>query len=1372
MSDIRLKKITIEPSQSLIIQNGNVNISNTTISNNRLNGALVIKGGVSINNTYDSISSTSGGALTIGGGLAVHSQTFLGNNLILDSNTGVLSVNGISTNRLFLDTVTNKNFYITPDGVSKRFDLYDTKLNINITTNSTNASTGAVVINGGVSINCTTNSINSSNGGALTVNGGVSIAGDSYLSKSLTLGKSYSNTNGLLIKYTGRQVVLESSSGNSNATINMNNDQLIMSNEYDILFNTTQGNFIFSNASTSNTLLTISGSYSTFDKYVNITDTIDSLSLSTGSLILKGGVSIKTSRDATSFMSGGGITINGGVGINKKTYTNDSIGIELSNNNKNNKLMLYQSNSDLTQTNLYTGLGVNDGSLRFQLHNTDNDYIFYSSNTSGNSSEVFRIKGTNEVQFKGASQKYSILGGGNSSNDLSIQGQNIASPTTLCFFTKDGDSNDNCDIKIFGRGLPNNVVNSEYLKIGWDNLNYIINTNKTGTSNSTQLILQTNNNVEQIKLLTNGTLYTSSTMSSLNSSTGALVMMGGLSIQCTSDAISITQGGSLSINGGASVMKSMYIGNVLNIYSTNGNISLYSQNTSGDLLISNPTNKFVFAGNNISTQYLNSLSLFSLNNSKLSNYEVLSISNTNNSYNINSAAGGSGVLHSLHLNVDNSNGVFLSTNGNIGINTINPSVQLDINGNIRSNSYAYFNQLTIYNTAPATATVTSGSFTVLGGASISKNLLVGGDTMFYSTSVSSSTSASVYITGGLTVASGQSSNYGFGALTVLGGGYFGGELYVQQNLNVSGSINGGGASSSTFAYFTLTATDQSLNLSSGSLLSYGGITIDTYANSQNVSNGGSFLTAGGASIGKDLYIGGDLYNYGVQNYYNNSNNLINFYDLSNLIRFSLDRNTLNNNFGISRYDNTGSFIERSIDISNSSGKIMFNNSSSSTGLNDASLILIGGMTINCTSNAQSVNNGGGLTVFGGTSISKNVYIGGDISVLSTTDSTNSNEGALKVSGGVGINGNVNITGNTVIIGNLSILGTTNSIYSTNTLLSDNILVINSGPSGTSDGGILIQRYQLDNDTGMGDVVNDITNTHVIFTLPNQSGMTFTQIKLSTLANSTDNYYTGWWVKISSGFSNNQVRKITGYIGLTRIATVDSVWTTQNPSIGDSVNIYNKPYIGLIWNETSDLFELGSSVSDPGSSNVILTDYASLNLSKMHLYNTLNSSSTSTGTLIVAGGISIQTTEDASSLTSGNGLTIAGGASINKSLYVGTNMYIGGVNITPNTYDIFGSRTFAASNNMTMANIPDLNLNDNTVWGFDLYLSVRLIATTNLYSNYHVRAVNKITSWEIVTDYIGDSTVTFNISNDGQLQYSTSNFPGFSSLIFKYKLFTT
>jgi hypothetical protein len=1376
MSDIRLKKITVEPSQILTIQQGNIYVTNTTISTNRLNGSLIINGGIGINCTYNSVSSTSGGALTVGGGLSVYNETFLGNNLIMDNNSSTLSINGINTNRLFLDSVSNKYFYISPDGVSKRLELFDTVLNIHITTNSKNATTGALIIDGGIGINATENSINSSNGGALTVAGGVGIGGDTYLSKKLTVGELYTDQYGILVRYTGNsQVALQNSTGTSTTTFNMEGDNLVISTQNDCLFKTTTGNFVFSNASTGNTLLTMTGKYSIFDKFVNIIDTVESNNLTTASLIVKGGVSIQCTTDAISPTSGGCISINGGVGIAKKTYIGDSLGLELLNTTKTNKLLLFQQQQTVTEENIFTGLGVTSGSLRLQVYDTSKDFTFFSSSTSGTSTEVFRIKGSNEVQFVGANQRYSFLAGGNTLNDLSIQGQSIAESSSICFFTKDGDSNDSNDIKIFGLGQPNDVINSEYLKVGWNTNNYIISTNKTGTGSPTQLILQTNSNVEQIKLLTDGSIYMSSTKASTNNSTGGLVLMGGVSIANTNDSTSLTVGGALTLSGGLSIKKSTYIGNKLHVYSTSGNISFYSKNSFGDLIICNPTNNYILANNNTTGPSTTSLTLFGLNDTKSTNHEVFEIvcnsTSANGIYNIHTDANGIGILKPLQINVGNNTHIFLHTNGNIGINNTNSSYQLDINGTMRANDYNYVNQLTVYDTSEASDEFTSGSLTVAGGTSIAKNLFVGGKTTFTNTLDSSTTSGAVYIAGGLTVATGQSSNFGSGALTVNGGGYFGGELYVQQNLNVEGQINGGGASSSTFAYLTLTSTDESLNLSTGSFLTFGGITIQTYKNSENVSNGGSFLTPGGASIGKDLYIGNNLYNYGVQKFYSNTNSLINFYDTFNFNRFSIDRNVTSNDLSISRYNASGVYLEKPIEISNSNGQIKLNNSTNSTSLNTGSLITVGGITIQTTALASNIQNGGGLTVFGGTSISKNMYVGGDVVLSSTTNSTNSNEGALIISGGVGITGNVNILGNTVINGNLSIVGTTNTVYSTNTFLSDNILVINSGPSGSSDGGILIQRYQIDNNIGDGDVVNDLTDQHDIYTLPNQSGMTTIQLKLPITASSIDNYYIGWWVKITSGFSVNQVRKVTGYIGSTRVLTVKSDWTNQNPSLGDNIQIYNKPYVGLFWNETIDTFQLGTSTSDPGIGSVTLTEFASLTLSSLTINDTINSISSNVGVLIAKGGISVGCSTEATSLTRGGGLTVAGGTSIAKSLYIGNRMYIGGVDVTPNTYDQFSSMTFTAANNITSQNIPSINYSGSSVWGYDVYLSARLTATTNLYSNYHIRAVNKETSWELVSNYVGDSILSFNITNDGQLQYSTTNFTGFSSLIFKYKVFT-
>ena len=1378
MSSIRLKNITVEPLQILTIQRGNINIDNSTISSNRLNGSLVINGGIGINCTYDSISSTSGGALTIGGGLSVHNQTFLGNNLVIDNNSATLSVNGINTNRLFLDSVSNKYFYISPDGMSKRLELFDTKLNIHITTHSTNASSGALIIDGGVSINATEDSINSSNGGSLTVGGGIAVGGNTFLSKKLTVGELYTNQYGILVRYTGNsQIALQNSNGSYTTTFNMEDKNLVIATENDLLFKTTTGNFVFSNASTGNTLLSITGKYSTFNKFVNITDTVESKNLTTASLIVSGGISVQCSTDAISITSGGGISINGGLGVAKKVYIGDSLGLELSNTTKSNKLLLFQGQQNVTENNVFTGLGVTAGSLRLQVYDTSKDFTFFSSSTSGISSEVFRIKGSNEVQFIGANQRYSFLGGGNTLNDLSIQGQSIAESSSICLFTRDGDKNDANDFKIFGLGQPNNITNSEYLKVGWDNNNYIISTNKTGSGASSQLIFQTNSNLEQLKLQIDGSIYMNSTKSSTNSSSGGLVLNGGLSITNTANATSLTVGGGLTLAGGLSVKKSTYIGNTLYLYSTAGNISLYAQNSAGDLAISNPTNNYILSNNNTSGPSTTSLALFGLNNNKNNDYEVFEIScnsTLNDSiYSIHTDASGSGVLKPLRINVGNKIGIFMHTNGNIGVNTTSPSYQLDIDGTVRANNYSYVNKLTVYNTNDASNEFTSGSLTVAGGASIVKKLFVGGVSTFTNTTSSSSTSGAVYIAGGLTVATGQASAFGSGALTVNGGGYFGGELYVQQNLNVQGQINGGDASSSTFAYLTLTATDESLNLSTGSFLTFGGITIQTYKNAVSVSNGGSFLTPGGASIGKDMYIGGNLYNYGVQNFYNTNNSLINFNDATNLKRFSIDHNTTSSDLSISRYDISGNYVEKSIEISNSNGQIKFNNNSNSLSLNTGSLITVGGITIQTTAQASNVQNGGALTVFGGISVNKNMYIGGDVVLLSTTASTTVNEGALKISGGVGITGNVNILGNTVINGNLSIVGTTNTIYSTNTFLSDNILVINSGPSGSSDGGILIQRYQINNDVSDGDVVNDLSGYNSTYTLPSQSGMATTQLKLPTIASNLDDYYIGWWIKITSGFSANQVRKVIGYIGSTRILTIDNStpWTNQNPSLGDNIQLYNRPYIGLFWNETIDTFELGSSVSDPGRGNVKLSGFASLSLSNLTIYDTISSTNSSIGALIAKGGISIECSNESTSLTRGGSLTVAGGSSIAKSLYVGNKMYIGGVDITPNVHDILSSTTFTAANNVTFQNIPNIEYSDNTVWGFDVYLAARLTATTNLYANYHIKGVNKGNSWEIISNYVGDSILSFNITSNGQLQYSTTNFTGFSNLILKYKVFT-
>ena len=1383
MGDIRLKKITIEPTQSpLIIQKGDVSIMNTTISSSMLTGSLVSNGGVSINTTYEASSSTAGGSLTVGGGVGIMKSVYIGKNLNMDTSNGIITIGGVTENRLYLDNVINKHFYISPDGINKRFDLYDSVLNINITTVSTNSSTGALCINGGLSINSTENVMNGSNGGALTIAGGVAIGKNLNVSKGIFLGETFSNNYGLQIRYTGKdQIIFNNSSGTSNASMNMLGNEFIIGNNNNICISSSNGNINFVNNVTGYTMSSIHSDHTEFPKYVYISETTESNS-TFASLILSGGQTILSTADATSLSSGGSLTTLGGVAINKKTLTGDSIGVDIKTDNKKNKIVLY---GNLTENNNFTGFGsISNGSLTYNISNSINDHIFYSG-TVGNTNEIFRIRGTNEIVLMGDAQKYSFLGRNNS---LVLKGNVSGVDSILELFTDSGDGSDGNEICIYSLGVSNNVTDSEYLRIGWNKSDYIISSNNIGNGILRNIVLQSGVN-NQIVLESDGTTRLHGSILSSNSSTGTLVLQnGGLSINSTKNAIDISSGGALTIAGGVSISKDVLIGGkvILNADEmSNITFTTEMMGSFSNLIISGSANTYpaikIIGDSSINESiYPFQCNLFSLGSEENNvNNEYLSIETVDlDGYSLSSKNTGTGNNRYIKIQSGiNDNQLILQTSGNIGINNNNPLYNLDINGTLNCNGIVTFTNtqisdsttfgsfilsggLSIATTEDVSSISNGGSMTVGGGVAIAKTLLIGGIAEFMDTTPSNSYyEASVLIHGGLSIQSGQNSvNVGNGGgLSVQGGAAIGGDLYV------GGSINGSGSSSSTYAYLTLTATDEAINLSTGSLVTLGGITIQAGLNSSNLSNGGALLVNGGASIGKDVYIGGNNYIYGVTNYNSNSNNVINFYDNLNIKRVSLDKNLSSHNFSITRYDSLGNSIEKTFDISNSTGIITFNNTVVSSGVSSAAVVIKGGISIETTTSAQSESNGGAVTIAGGVGIGSNVYIKGDVFMKSTTPSTDVSSGSLILKGGMGISGNLNVLGHTLIVGNLTVNGQTTSIDTTNTVIKDNLLVLNSAPSGSSDAGIIVHRYQQDNDIASGDIIN--ATDPLIMIIPSQIGLTSTQIKLHSSANSLDNYYNGWWIKITSGFSNNQVRKIISYSGTTKIATISSSWTTQNPSGGDSVYIYNKPIVGVVFNELNDRFEFGSTTQDPGQTNVTFTDYIPIQFSSASSVSTTVSSSATAGSVLIAGGISISNTTDSQSITNGGTFTTLGGASIGKTLY-SRSLNVNGVNMTPNEGDIFSSLIFTANNNQVSPY--DINgLFFSSVWGFDCYLTARVVATVNLYAHFHIRGVNKGSSWEIIKTYVGDDTgIEFYITTAGQLQYTTPNWSGFVSCMFK------
>jgi hypothetical protein len=684
------------------------------------------------------------------------------------------------------------------------------------------------------------------------------------------------------------------------------------------------------------------------------------------------------------------------------------------------------------------------------------------------------------------------------------------------------------------------------------------------------------------------------------------------------------------------------IGN-LNVSNFLTSANIYTTNiTSNGLKVTDITSNNILT-TNITSSTINVISYINVSSGSWETTgDDIIISANNSSINLRPTRGSS--ANSIIIN--NSETV-IKNNNNVNsfvLNTLDDSVTLT-------------GRISVMSSVNSVGLGSGGSLTVLGGSSIKKDAYIGGKLNVYSTEASTGyTNGSVILSGGLTITGNNSSfdSGNGGDLTVQGGGAFGGDLYI------GGSING--SNTSTFSYLTITATDDAINITSGSLVTFGGITIQTTANSSSVTNGGGLLVGGGVSVIKDVYIGGDQYNYGMFNIRSDVNNILNFYDVLDIKGFSIDYNNSTRNFSISRYDTNSTLIEKSIDINNGNGIIRLSNTTPSTALNSAALIIEGGISVNSTKNASSLANGGSASILGGTSISKDLLVGGTVRIYSTTASNDSSTGSLVVDGGTAIKGNLNVLGNTVINGNLTVSGSTTNVESTNTTLTDNILVLNSGPAGSKDSGFTINRYQFDNDTGVGDVVND--QLYIGDTLPLQGGVNSTEVKLSNSASASDNYYTGWWIKVVSGFNNNQVRKILAYNGTTKVATISSVWTTQNPTNGDNVYLYNKPYVGIIYNELNDRFELGGSVDAAATSgSLTFTSNIPLYVSEITMNSTKNANNVSSGSIISNGGILLLSTANSSSLTDGGSLLSLGGASISKDLIVGGGLNVSGIAVS-------------------------------------------------------------------------------------------------------------
>lgn len=127
------------------------------------------------------------------------------------------------------------------------------------------------------------------------------------------------------------------------------------------------------------------------------------------------------------------------------------------------------------------------------------------------------------------------------------------------------------------------------------------------------------------------------------------------------------------------------------------------------------------------------------------------------------------------------------------------------------------------------------------------------------------------------------------------------------------------------------------------------------------------------------------------------------------------------------------------------------------------------------------------------------------------------------------------------------------------------LTVNGNGEKNYNSGLLIQRYQIDNDTNYGDVIRDTPSESLV--IGSVSGINNLQIRLGTAGSTVNDYYIGWWLKITSGSGINQSRQITNYDGTQKIVSFRTPLSTL-PAEGDSISLFSRTMCGMYYNETS------------------------------------------------------------------------------------------------------------------------------------------------------------------------------------------------------------
>jgi hypothetical protein len=883
-------------------------------------------------------------------------------------------------------------------------------------------------------------------------------------------------------------------------------------------------------------------------------------------------------------------------------------------------------------------------------------------------------------------------------------------------------------------------------------------------------------------------LTLTATDQSTNSANGALVVVGGVSIQTTADATSITSGGAMTLAGGLAINKSLYVGGTSTLQNIIGtNISVNNSRVTNEI------------ATNISTTTLLATS------STISNFVATNITTT------------TVIITSGLQATGNSNtiGSIFTTGGNIGLGgTPTTGFKVDINGTLRAssssgslhnligNNSSEFIQLQNTNASGGTTlrflNNSGTSQASFGFNNANSNIFQNGIQLTSIASVPISIAAgnktsnpvifnasdnSVSIT-----ATTDSNNTSSGSLKVSGGVGIVGDVFIGGGLNVNSSVN-----------VTINNTRYSSNSTTGAMLLIGGLSINikdtTNANATSYTAGGGITLNGGLSIAQDTFLGG------VLDIRSGSNNM-------NPIKLQSIQISSNYNNGDSTIIQSGNSTRTASSFTPIAFSGWNDQANPKLTINASNITIPIGIGLTATNNSNTI---GPLITSG-----ENIGVGSTSPSASLEITTTNTFGQLYLGNALQ---NKKLVLFTVLNNEHQFygLGINSSTlrYQVDKTSANHVFYAGTATTTSSE---------LVRITGLGNVVIAGSTSTTAVSAANFYGtdMTISTLNASVGVTAGDINFTGSLYKNGTLYVNSQWNGTTGNIvyygttgsgylvgigtsnptfnldvvGTTRITTsittgalFSTNQTTTNSRITNlsagTLNTGNlttgninftgilsqngTPYIGSQWSGTTGALlyygstgniNVGIGTTNPSSTLDVNGTLRTQNLIVLGTSGSINSTSGQ----CVFNSLSLTTTENVSSFTQGGCLTVAGGLAVGKSIAIGQSISLGGI-----SNDIVG--TFTASNNVsTSTAITSLIFPTANIRSFSINVQIQLLAGTgNLYAYYTIDGIQNTSGWAIDDTFIGDNTgISFSIDNTGQIYYTSSNIVNWISCTLSYK----